>query len=224
MCYKKYVENRPDNEKCPFCDIENKFKTTFFDMKDGEQNCDSWIDYEMKDSEEFLWYAVLAGSQFTRGHTLVILGCHMDQITEDITKSDNIKPKLDSMMIGINTLANRLKNKLEGVESIHALCLCEGERTHHLHFHLIPRYKYEKDERRFFGYFYGQRAKKVNMSESFEKSFIEGKIHGIWHDAYKEMHFVDTEFFNSPLQQRQQDLKKLAKRLRTKEPPKIFFE
>ena len=172
-CYKKFVVDKDDREKCPFCNIENKFKTTFFDMREGEKTCEAWIDYELDDHDEFLWYAILAGAQYTEGHTLVILGCHMDQVTEKIDENDKRKVKLESMMIGINTLSHRLKERLENVEAIHALCLCEGEKTHHMHFHLIPRYKYDKIEKSFFGYFYGQRAKKVNNQILFEKMLKE---------------------------------------------------
>jgi len=221
-CFKKYVEDKDEKDKCPFCDIEKKFVTTYFDMREGEQDCNAWIDYEPEDPEEFLWYAVLAGSQFTPGHTLVILGCHMDQLTENIPESDRRKAKLESMMMGINTLSHRLKDRLDNVEAVHALCLCEGEKTHHLHFHLIPRYKYEKDEKRFFGYFYGQRAKKINQKIKFEESFRDGKIHGMWYDAYKEMHFLDSNFNKLPLEQRKKKLEKLAMRLRSKELPKKF--
>jgi len=146
----------------------------------------------------------------------------MDQITESIPESDGRKTKLESMMMGINTLSNRLKDRLDNVEAVHALCLCEGEMTHHLHFHLIPRYKYEEDEIRFFGYFYGQRAKKLNRNIQFEESFRDGKIHGMWYDAYKEMHFVDTDFNKLPLEQRKNKLEELAKKLRSKKLPKKF--
>lgn len=221
-CYKKYVEDKDENEKCPFCDIEKKFRTTFFDMGEGEKECSAWIDYESKDPEDFLWYAVLAGSPYTWGHTLVILGCHMDQITENIDESDGRKAKLEAMMMGINRLSHKLKSKLDDVEAVHALCLCEGEKTHHLHFHLIPRYKYKLDEKRFFGYFYKQRAKKMNNVKRFEDDFKKGNIHGFWHDAYKEMHFVDTDFNKLPLEQRREELENLAKDLRSKKLPKKF--
>ena len=221
-CYEEYVEGKKKQDKCPFCDIENKFKTTYFDTGEGEKECSAWVDYELNDNEEFLWYAVLTGSPFNIGHTLVILGCHMDQMTEDINDSDNRKVKLESMMMGINKLSHRLKSKLDKVEAVHALCLCEGEKTHHLHFHLIPRYKYEVYEKRFFGYFYGQRARKINKTDIFEKSFKQGIIHGMWYDAYKEMHFVDLDFNKLPIEQRKRELNSLAKSLRTKEFPLKF--
>ena len=221
-CYQKYFDNREDSEKCPFCNIENKFKKIFFDMEGVEQDCDAWIDYELADPDEFSWYAILSGAQFTRGHTLVILGCHMDQMTEKISDSDKKKANLQSMMMGINKLSNLLKEKLRDVEAVHSLCLCEGERTHHLHFHLIPRYKYNKDEKRFYGYFYGQRAIKWNNKIHFENEFEKGIIHGMWYDAYQELHFLDNEFNSKILVQRKKELEELAESLRTKPLPKKF--
>jgi len=196
--------------KCPFCCVENKFTHTYFSDV-GEEPCSAWIDYAKDSKNRFLWYAVLNGDQYTKGHSLVILGSHRYKITDcSLTRSE-----LSALAAGLKKVASRLKETL-GVEAVHVLSLCEG--VEHLHYHLIPRYSYTCEEKQFVIKNYWQREKKdAAVKKAQYISDIksnERKIHGMWYAAYHEMKFKDSAFWRLPVQERVRELEDRAKRLR----------
>jgi len=200
-------------EKCDFCRIEERCARTYFSKeKEGNhyEDCISWIDCEKKDGE-YQWYAVLNGDQITRGHSMVILGCHMNKITELISTDDKRNEKLLAMMVGINKVSERLKRKLNA-QNVHVLCLCEG--MEHLHFHLIPRYCYTEDEVQFFKENFAKREAKIDQLEQFIKKIKKGEIHGMWYDGYQEMNYVFSEYNQKSKKERVMELETLAKELR----------
>lgn len=220
---------RRENPSCPFCNIKTKFYNTWFSKEKDKKSaeCEAWIDFDQDENNEFLWYAILNGDQYTIGHTMVILGCHMDQITEKITYDELFykkKVKLLVMINGINRVSSTLKERLSGVEAVHALCLCEGVSTHHLHFHLIPRYKYSSNEEDYFRKKYRKRAEIISQVKEFDQKFQEGLIHGMWYDAYQELHFVENEFNQKTKEERLSELSSLAVRLRREGISPVFNE
>lgn len=204
---------RKNHKTCDFCRIEERLTQTYFSMeKKGEEkeDCLSWIDCEKKDGE-YQWYAVLNGDQITRGHSMVILGCHMDKITELISADDKRNEKLRDMMVGINRLSATLKKELNA-QAIHVLGLCEG--MNHLHFHLVPRYCYTDDEVRFFRENFARREAKINHLEKFMENLEKKEIHGMWYDGYHEMNYVFSEDNQKSKTERIKELEKLALILR----------
>ncbi len=155
-------ECRKEYENCDFCNIKERMFNTYFSKEKKEERherCDAWIDFDQKSNGDILWYAVLNGDQYTDGHSIVILGCHMNKITELISVGDKRKEKLQAMMEGINKVSYRLKEELNA-QAVHVLCLCEG--MAHLHFHLIPRYNYKPGEEEFFRKNFEKRYNKLN--------------------------------------------------------------
>jgi len=210
MCYK--CEKK--NENCDFCRIEERLTQTYFSKEEEhKEDCISWIDFEKKDGE-YQWYAVLNGDQITTGHSMVILGCHMDKITELISEDDKRREKLRAMMEGINRVSTTLKKKLNA-QAVHVLCLCEG--MEHLHFHLIPRYCYSDDEVQFFKENFERREAKINQLEKFIKTIERKEIHGMWYDGYKEMNYVFTDYNQKSREERVKELEILAVTLRSKD-------
>jgi len=205
---------RKKHKDCDFCRIEERCSKTYFSKeKEGDhyEDCISWIDCERKNGE-YQWYAVLNGDQFTKGHSMVILGCHMDKITEPISDDDKRKEKLRDMMEGINRVSETLKTRLNA-QAIHVLCLCEG--MEHLHFHLIPRYCYKDGEVRFFYVKFAKREAKVNQLEKFLNMVKKREIHGMWYDGYQEMNYVFSDFNKKSKQERAKELAILAEKLRS---------
>jgi diadenosine tetraphosphate (Ap4A) HIT family hydrolase len=183
--------------------VERKLTHVWFTDVE-EQQCDAWIDYCKDDYGKFLWYAVLAGDQYTLGHTLVILGSHRRRITDcSLTESE-----LGALSRGLKKVACRLKDVL-GAKAIHVLSLCEGEE--HLHFHLIPRYSYTDEEKLFFSCKYSEREK---GNPDFADDVKTGKIHGMWYAAYHEMKFKTSEFWKHSVEARVMELQELAECLR----------
>jgi diadenosine tetraphosphate (Ap4A) HIT family hydrolase len=84
--------------------------------------------------ESYISYAVLAPEQYTKGHSLVILKDHR----EDFTDPTITCGELIDFAFTINLVARQLKSELHA-ERIYIASLCDG--VHHLHAHLIPRYK-----------------------------------------------------------------------------------
>ena len=204
---------KEENPTCAFCKIGNKVQEVYFD-KEGEslKPYQVWVDVEEKNGE-IQWYAVLNGSQYTTGHTMIILGCHMDKITEFISDNDVKKrqEKLQLMMEGINRFSHRLKEKL-GAQSVHVLGLCEG--MPHLHFHLIPRYSYNLNEEQFFRENYAKRYIEANRFQKLNKDITNKEIHGMWYDAYQEMNYVFSRFNQKSKEERAKELEMLANGLR----------
>ena len=211
MCDKCEIEHK----NCDFCRIEERLNQTYFSKEKKEEerieNCKSWIDCEKKDGE-YQWYAVLNGDQLTRGHSMVILGCHMDKITEFISEEDKRKEKLRAMMEGINRVSVTLKEKLNA-QAVHVLCLCEG--MDHLHFHLVPRYCYTDDEVQFFKENFARRAAKTNQLGKFIKDVERKEIHGMWYNGYQEMNSVFSDYNQKSKKERVKELEKLAETLRS---------
>ncbi|MFW9877749.1 MAG: HIT family protein [Candidatus Thorarchaeota archaeon] len=207
-------ECREKHDNCDFCNIEERLIHTYFSKeKEGERKvkCNSWIDFEKKDGE-YQWYAVLNGDQYTWGHSMVILGYHMDKITEPLSEDDKRREKLRAMMEGINRVSGMLKKKLNA-PVIHVLGLCEG--MEHLHFHLIPRYPYSDDEVQFFKENFAKREAKADQLEAFNKRVEKKEIHGMWYDGYKEMNYVFSEYNQKSIEERVEALEKLADLLRS---------
>lgn len=160
---------------------------------------------------------MLNGDQYTKGHTLVILGAHRCKITDDsLTKSE-----LMALAEGLNKVSIRLKKSL-GAETIHVLSLCEG--IEHLHFHLIPRYAYTEKEKQFYidNYFNRENdirresgKKEWGSKKGFEKDIDTTSIHGMWYAAYHEMSFTTSKFWRLAIQDRVKELENTAKLLRT---------
>lgn len=210
---------------CPFCNYKVKcLSTYFFDIgpypikiKYPQDKCETWICFEKnkKDKKDLLWYAILEGNQYTQGHTLFIPGpfneeSHITYIfdKEGLAKKDYLKP----IILGINKLSIILKEKLvPKPDNIHVLSLCEGQK--HLHFHLIPRYKYRRDEIKFFSSNYLIRDIFKKKLSNFRKK-IPNEIHGMWYSAYQEMNFVFSEYFLKSPEERAAILEKLAESLR----------
>jgi diadenosine tetraphosphate (Ap4A) HIT family hydrolase len=203
--------------ECAFCDAGRKFSHTWFsDVK--EQQCVAWIDYAMDSDHKFLWYAVLNGDQYTIGHTLFILGPHRHKITDCSLKES----ELNGLAVGLKKVTARLKDLLK-VETVHVLSLCEGIK--HLHFHLIPRYHYEEEEKQFYIENYWDREKDI-LGENGEKKWKSKKdfenavmnnsfeIHGMWYAAYHEMKFKNSDFWKLTTKERIRVLEDRAKHLR----------
>jgi len=212
--FKMCDECRKKHKKCDFCRIEERCSKTYFSKeKEGEnkEDCISWIDFEKKDGE-YQWYAVLSGDQYTKGHSMVILGCHMNKITELISDDGKKKEKLLAMMEGINRVSETLKKKLNA-QAIHVLSLCEG--MEHLHFHLIPRYCYTDDEVQFFKENFARREAKTNQLEKFIKNVERKEIHGMWYAGYHEMNYVFSDYNQKTKKERAKELEILAETLRS---------
>lgn len=200
-------------KSCPFCDVRKKFTHTWF-SDIGEQKCQAWIDYKIGHDNKFLWYAVLNGDQYTYGNTLFILGPHREKITDQsLTELE-----LNSLITGLKKVTRRLKQTL-GVKTVHVLSLCEGVK--HLHFHLIPRYPYEEDEKKFFIENYWNRErknltakgkKKWQSRKQFEKAVMGEclKIHGMWYAAYHEMKFKASSYWKQSVVDRVKELEHIA--------------
>lgn len=212
---------RKKEEKCPFCgsNIKTNFNEIYFSDIGKSFLGEGWIDYKKKKfGKDFYWYAKLNGDQYTPGNTLVILGKHMDKIT-DIPK----KKELKLIILGINRVASRLKEKLK-VETVHVLSLCESQK--HLHFHLIPRFNYSAEEKEFIINNYKIREKD-NYNEFIQK-VKENKFHGMWYAAYQEMNYKRKRdfkqdinpnlkrerFFGKNISKRVENIENLAKLLR----------
>ena len=145
------IQDCPESKECPFCKLEHKFSYAHFEDF-GDKQCQAWIDYAKDVNGNFLWYAVLAGEQYAPGHTLLILGCHKETIVDSsLTESE-----LGHLAVGLNKVSGRMK-KVLGVRAVHVLSLCEGVK--HLHFHLVPRYDYDIQEKQFFCEHYWEREK-----------------------------------------------------------------
>jgi len=181
----------------------------------------AWIDYELDNEGYFIWYAILCPEQYTRGHTLVITGPRIKNSPEGlecIKKIFDVHPtELTDLMAGISRVANRLKEKLEGVQNIVIFSLNEDKE--HLHFHLIPRYTYSNDE------------KDYNIKCSFDKAKTEerwiknpDKVHGIWYYAYHEQNYKNQEYWIDPPETRANKLNKLASKLRNRKKYPEFKE
>jgi len=200
---------------CPFCYIKEKFTTTFFSEENPNETCEGWIDYEQTRTGKFLWYAFLSGEQLTKGHTIVVLGTHMEKITDADIKEE----ELSSILLGINRITRNLKNKLKA-EHVHVLCLCEG--VAHVHFHLIPRYKFSIEEKNFFINSYWEREKeKYKDFEEFKNEINSEKrnFNGMWYAAYHEMNFKTSNYYKKGLEDKKIYIENLAKKLRNKDKP-----
>lgn len=81
----------------------------------------------------------LAQEQYTQGHSIFMTIKHIDGI-ENLCENDN-KEISTEFMQAISKVAKILKNKLPNKpKKIYITLLNE---TGHLHFHLLPRYKYD---------------------------------------------------------------------------------
>ena len=228
---------------CPFCRLKEKFSSIYIQGVNipEEKQFGAWIDHDEDKYGNILWYAVLNGDQYVKGHTLVISGLHIVKIT-----GNAIEESLKSIILGLNRVSKKLKEKLK-CESVHVITLCEGQE--HLHFHLIPRYLNEKnsedkidtpnhgysdDERDFFVKKFWDRDKELFDADSKEKKFKDKddyekkidyvehkinerkhKIHGMWYAGYHEMNY---KFINpnnpDEIEKRMKDLKELKILLR----------
>ena len=210
--------------ECPFCCQEKKFTHTYFDDV-KEKKCEAWIDYAKDHKDRLLWYALLNGDQYTKGHTLLILGSHRRKISD----SSLTKLELGALTVGLNKVANRLKDILHA-EAVHVLSLCEG--WEHLHFDLIPRYAYTDEEKKFYVDKYWDREK-TRLAENgkrkwaskgdFRKAAMkDDSIHGMWYAAYHEMKFKTSDFWKLCPKDRVKELEDRAKCLRDPNLPYPF--
>ena len=206
--------------KCVFCfpKAKKKFTHTWFSDVSDDVPCEAWIDYAKGKDDKFLWYAFLSGDQYTKGHTLVVLGPHRSKITDPSLEDSEV----EALALGLKKVSTRLKDKL-GVDTVHVLSLCEG--IEHLHFHLIPRHRYTQEEKIFYICHYWDRekdtlAKNCKRKCKSKKEFIKAvmsdtpDIHGMWYAAYHEMKFKTSDFSRRSIEDRVKELEATAKCLR----------
>jgi len=117
------------------------------------------------------------------GHVLVILKKHISDITDENLKTDELN-KIISYVSKTAKALKDLKNELrEPVERVYIASLCDG--VEHLHFHLIPRYKFtEKDKEDYRNFFKDKKGEKE--SERIIENIKNNKIGGFWYALREE--------------------------------------
>jgi histidine triad (HIT) family protein len=196
-------DKRDFKGKCTFCKLLLNPKKLKYEL-DVSQNeepllCDRWI------YEDDLTLAILAPEQYTKGHSLVMLRRHR----EDICDPRLTIEEMDALMGSIHCLSQRLMMKLDSPkpERIYVASLCDG--VEHLHFHLIPRYSIEEGgARRFF----------EESHKSLDTTCTGVKYgHGFWYLGYKETayHCLESKMgkVNHRILQRD-SIEELARKLR----------
>ena len=206
--------------KCPFCDVKRKFDNIYmrdFKENDGEILIENgaWIDFDRDRDGNFLWYAILCPEQYTCGHTLIISGPRIGkESSKCIKKIFDIRPdELQNLMSGISKVANRLKDKLKGVENVSLISL--NEEKPHFHLHLIPRYPYKENEKKFHTKNFWKRD--YDTEQAWENDPSGKKFHGIWYYAYREQNYKNRKYWKKPPEERAELLNQLASELRNPE-------
>jgi len=210
--------------ECPFCIVKGRFDNIY--MSDYEENNGeikiengAWIDYEQDKKDNFLWYAILCPEQYTKGHTLIISGPRINDENESLECIKRIfdirSDELQTLMSGISKVANRLKEKLKGVENVILISLNEKKD----HFHLIPRYPYKEKEKKFHSKNFYKRDYNTEdeLKQAWENDPSGKELHGIWYYAYREQTFKDRKYWKKPPEERAKVLNQLASELRNPE-------
>lgn len=138
--------------------------------------------------ENTFCYSIVDRAQWKKcwGHVLVILKNHREDITDNRLSDD----ELNSIMCYVSKLSKALKDLLNEsasnkVERIYVCSLCDGVR--HLHFHLLPRYKFDdKDKLDYFTFFEGKKRPDV-----LKKEIEDEKMGGFWYLFREERERVD---------------------------------
>lgn len=146
---------------CTFCRIGVKGLAELIPSK---ENGGVQISCRRKIYEDSLCLAILAPEQYSKGHTLVVLKAHR----EDIADPNLSEEELAGFVSVIHAVAINIKKVLHP-ERIYSSVLCDGVK--HLHAHLIPRYLCDQTG---FG-FIGKRESEYNLgtSDFWKKSDAE---------------------------------------------------
>lgn len=131
-------------------------------------NFTMWRNIDRKFYEDKYTIALLAQGQEVRGYSLVILKKHYTDLATFIPHQQR-----GALIKTVNRIAFELKRRL-GAERIYVASLCDG--VEHLHFHLIPRYKWTEDDKER----YRETFKDSRPWETIESYIIDGKIGGFW--------------------------------------------
>lgn len=148
--------------------------------------------------------ATLSPEQYTRGHVLVILRNHRDDIADPTLTS----AELESIIGVVSGLSRHLKEKLD-VKRVYISSLCDG--VEHLHFHLIPRYEINDSDRSFWFQITG--VSQVAWKEKVNPGFWCVAQGEIMFCTQRKKHF-EKWGFSSDLERRGMELEELARFLR----------
>lgn len=124
--------------------------------------------------------ATLTPEQLTKGHTIVVLRKHIEDLSFDVSEKDLI-----GIISAVNKISKAIKkviknNKGQSPERIYVCSLCDGVK--HLHFHLIPRYPFSRNDKKVYRKIYTKRdGRKI-----VEKHIDSNELGGFWYVALRE--------------------------------------
>ena len=149
--------------------------------------------------EDDFCQVILEMEQSTKGYALVIPHKHFDTIADDSITNEEI-----THLYRVIQKIVSLQKKILGAENVYVCTLCDGLK--HLHFHLIPRYKWtDKDKERYRELFLSR-----DGEASVDLCTTLNMIGGFWYMADLEHNFKETEFGRLPHDKQWEYIENLA--------------
>jgi len=192
-----------EDKKCTFCHPERLLEELPPKGGNNRVHCKRGI------YEDRYCFATLAPEQYTHGYAILVLRNHR----ADITDYNISNEELSGFISAIHKLARHLKDKLRDnnnnpPERIYVCSLCDG--VQHLHAHLIPRYKFTREDR----VNYREQFKERDSKEEIDEAVESGELGGFWYIAHREKNYKRSELWAKSDKERAQHLEKLASKLR----------